>query len=81
MKGIEIIFAVLVALTALLVVIVVYKMTVKQKNLDILKEQVQKKRRRDVKGGAEFTAGASGREAAETAAPVSDDDQHFRPSG
>ncbi len=80
MAGIEIILSVLVALTVMLTVIVVYKMAMKQKNINLIKEELKKKRQEDMKGGAEFTAGASGLGAAETVAPVPKSDQHFHPS-
>lgn len=81
MEAVEFIFAILVALTALLTAIVVYKMVMKQKNVDSLKEQLQKKRRQDIKEGTELTAGTSGVGAVETALPLPDGDQHFHPSG
>ena len=80
MQAVEFIFAILVVLTALLTAIVIYKMAMKQKNVDLLKEQLQKKRRQDIKGGAEFTSGASGPGAVETAVTLPNGDQHFHPS-
>ncbi|HEC91254.1 MAG TPA: hypothetical protein ENI55_06270 [Alphaproteobacteria bacterium] len=84
MEGIEIIFAILAALSALLIVIVIYKMGVNQKNVDLLKEQLRKERPEDEKGGGEFTTEASGMGAAATAATAataSDGDRRFHPSG
>ncbi len=81
MESIEFLIAVLAALTALLIVIVIYKMGVRQKNVDLLKEQLRKKRLEDEKGGAEFTTDASGMGAPVTAPPASYGDKHFNPSG
>ena len=80
MESIEFILAILAAMTALLIVIVIYKMGMKQKNVDLIKEQLRKKRLQDMKGGAELPAMASGLGAAETAPPLSKSDQHFDPS-
>ncbi|HEC90261.1 MAG TPA: hypothetical protein ENI55_01195 [Alphaproteobacteria bacterium] len=81
MEAVEFILTILVALAALLTAIVVYKMVIKQKNVDLLKEQLQRKRRQGIKGGAEFTPGASGQGAVERSAPLPDGDQHFHPYG
>ncbi len=80
MEGIEFILAVLAALTTLLIVIVAYKMALKQKNVDLLKEQLQKERRQDIEGGVEFSAMTSGLEAADMTPPIQKSDQHFHPS-
>lgn len=80
MEAVEFIFAILVALTVLLTAMVIYKMVMKQKSVDIIKEQLQKKRRQDIKEGAEFTPGASGQGAVETAVALPNGDQHFHPS-
>ncbi len=77
MESIEFLLVVLAVLTALLIVIVIYKMGMRRKNIDLLKEQLRKKRLEDEKGGAEFTTGASGMEAA----PTPYGDKHFNPSG
>ncbi len=80
MESIEFILAILAAMAALLIVIVIYKMGMKQKNVDLIKEQLRIKRLEGIKDGAEFAAGASGLGAAETVPAVPKNDKYFDPS-
>lgn len=75
LMGITVVITILVALTAMLIVVLFYKMAVKQKNINILKKQLKNKR---LTGGAYKGMGSSSGEPEDADSPASD--SRFRPS-